>query len=202
MANKLSGHTTLVTIMSVMAIGLVGWIGVLLAVWLVLRAVSSAPDFWVMAGALSTALTAAALVGTGFVAYRELSELDQGRQIAVADRLFDDMNAQECVDARRWILSNLPDDPESGIRSLTPEGQAAVKRVLNTLDKTAFLTQAGWIPEETIMPWVNPMVVKVWAKLCYCSANLSLVICSAKMSHHGHRSDTDSERAKAVEGAG
>ena len=83
----------------------------------------------------------------------------------MADRLFDDLNSPECVDARRWILSNLPDDPESGVRSLTPEGQAAVKRVLNTLDKTAFLTQAGWIPEETIMPWVNPMVVKVWAKL-------------------------------------
>jgi hypothetical protein len=29
----------------------------------------------------------------------------------------------------------------------------------------AFLTQAGWIPEEMIMPWMNPMVVKAWEKL-------------------------------------
>jgi len=29
----------------------------------------------------------------------------------------------------------------------------------------AFLTQAGWIPEEMIMPWMNPMIVKAWARL-------------------------------------
>jgi hypothetical protein len=36
---------------------------------------------------------------------------------------------------------------------------------LNSLDHIAFLTQAGWIPEEMIMPWMNPMVVKAWTKL-------------------------------------
>ena len=46
---------------------------------------------------------------------------------------------------------------------MTPEGQAAVKRVLNSLDHIAFLTQAGWIPEAMIMPWINPMIVKAWA---------------------------------------
>lgn len=48
---------------------------------------------------------------------------------------------------------------------MTPEGHAAVKQVLNSLDHIAFLTQAGWIPEEMIMPWMNPMVVKAWARL-------------------------------------
>ena len=48
---------------------------------------------------------------------------------------------------------------------MTDEGRAAVKQVLNSLDRVAFLTQAGWIPDEMIMPWMNPMVVKAWARL-------------------------------------
>jgi hypothetical protein len=37
--------------------------------------------------------------------------------------------------------------------------------VLNSLDHVAFLTQAGWIPEELIMPWMYPMISKSWLKL-------------------------------------
>ena len=37
--------------------------------------------------------------------------------------------------------------------------------MLNSLDHVAFLTQAGWIPDEMIMPWMNPMIVKAWIKL-------------------------------------
>jgi len=83
----------------------------------------------------------------------------------VADRLFRHINSPEEVEARRWIFENLPPNPEEGVRALTPEGQDAVKRVLNSLDRVAFLTQAGWIPEEMIMPWMNPMIVKAWTKL-------------------------------------
>ena len=67
--------------------------------------------------------------------------------------------------ARRWVFQNLPADPQEGIRSLTPEGQEAVKQVLNSLDRVAFLTQAGWIPEDLIMPWMHPMIAKSWDKL-------------------------------------
>ena len=37
--------------------------------------------------------------------------------------------------------------------------------MLNSLDHVAFLTQAGWIPEEMIMPWMYPMISKSWHKL-------------------------------------
>ena len=49
--------------------------------------------------------------------------------------------------------------------SLPAEGRAAIKRVLNSLDRVAFLTQSGWIEEELVMPWMNPMIVKSWARL-------------------------------------
>ena len=48
---------------------------------------------------------------------------------------------------------------------MTPEGRDNLKRVLNSLDRVAFLTQSGWIPEEMIMSWMNPMLVKAWIKL-------------------------------------
>jgi hypothetical protein len=83
----------------------------------------------------------------------------------VADRLFGELNFPKNIEARRWIFQNLPDDPKEGLNSLSDEGRAAIKQVLNSLDKVAFLTQSGWIPDELIMPWMNPMIVKVWEKL-------------------------------------
>jgi hypothetical protein len=63
------------------------------------------------------------------------------------------------------VYQNLPVDPAEGIRQLTPQGQAAIKQVLNSLDRVSFLTQPGWIPDEVIMPWMHPMIAKAWEKL-------------------------------------
>jgi hypothetical protein len=146
MEDKRSQRLTLLVALAITGFGFLGWLAGLLFAWLCLRVLGLSTDLWAMIEALSTAVAAAAVLGAGFIAYRELSEVASSRQI-------------------RWVFQNLPDDPEAGIRSLPPEGQAAVKRVLNSLDHVAFLTQADWIPEEVVMPWMNPMVVKAWIKL-------------------------------------
>lgn len=160
-----SGRLSLVVVVAITAAGFLVWLTGLLFVWLLLRAVGVSTDFWAMTEALSTAMAVALVVGGGFFAYRELAEVASSRHIEVADRLFEELNSPENIEARRWVFQNLPDDPKVSIPSLSPEGQAAVKRVLNSLDRVAFLTQAGWIPDETIMPWMNPMIAKAWAKL-------------------------------------
>jgi hypothetical protein len=160
-----SQRLTLVIILAVTAAGFLGWLLSLALLWLFLEAAGFSVDFWAMTEALSTAVAAAAVLGAGFVAYRELSEVASSRHMEVADRLFHELNSPENIEARRWIFQKLPADPAEGIPSLPSEGRAAVKRVLNSLDRAAFLTQAGWIPEEMIMPWMNPMIVKVWSKL-------------------------------------
>jgi hypothetical protein len=160
-----SKHVTLFAIIAITAVGLFCWLGVLLFLWLVLRVLGVSADFWAMTEALSTAVAAAAVFSAIFIAYRELDELDTSRHLQVADRLFEELNSSENIEARRWVFQNLPTDPSEGISSMTPTGRAAVKRVLNSLDRVAFLTQAGWIPEDMIMPWMNPMIVKAWAKV-------------------------------------
>jgi hypothetical protein len=160
-----SGRLTLILIVAITVAGFLLWLGWLFFVWLFLQVVGASVNFWAMTEALSTAVAAAAVLGAGFVAYRELSEVASSRHMGVADRLFEELNSPENIKARRWVFQNLPEDPQEGIRSLTDEGRAAMKQVLNSLDRVAFLTQAGWIPEEMIMPWMNPMVVKAWARL-------------------------------------
>ena len=160
-----SKYLTLIGLLAAMALGLILWLAGLAFVWLILRALGVSADFWAMTEALSTALAAATVLSAALVAYRELNELDISRHMQVADRLFEELNAPESIEARRWVFQHLPDDPAAGIGSLTPEGREAVKRVLNSLDRVAFLTQASWIPEETVMPWMNPMIVKAWIKL-------------------------------------
>ena len=160
-----SQRSVLWMIAGVTVAGFVVWVGGLLMVWLVLAALKVETGFWPMLEALSTAVTAAAVLGGGIVAYRELDELSSARHLDVADRLFQELNSPENVDARRWVYLNLPDDPEQGLAMLKPNGRQAVKRVLNSMDRVAFLTQARWIPEETILPWMSLMVVKSWEKL-------------------------------------
>ena len=160
-----SARRNVIRVIAAAAIGFLVWIGVLMGMWLVLREAGSSTEFWSMAQILTSTVTMVAILAGSILAVHQLSEAASNRHLAVADRLFEELNSPENIDARRWIFHNLPPDPVEGTRTLTPEGQAAVKRVLNSLDHIAFLTQAGWIPEEMIMPWINPMVVKAWAKL-------------------------------------
>ena len=138
---------------------------VLFYLWMVLRLLGFDPNFWAMTEALATAVAAAAVLGGAVLAFRELSEAGSSRHMAVADRLFEELNSNESIRARRWIFQNLPDDPAIGLETLSDEGRDAIKHVLNSLDRVAFLTQAGWIPDDMIMPWMNPMIVKTWAKV-------------------------------------
>lgn len=165
MSVSLARYSTLIIIVALTGLALFLWLGGLFLLWLLLHGLGIDAGFWTMTEALSTAVAAAAVLGAGFVAYRELNEVSSSRHMEVANRLFEELNATECIEARRWVFRHLPDDPAEGIPALDDEGRAAVKAVLNSLDRIAFLTQGDWIPIETVMPWMNPMVVKAWQKL-------------------------------------
>ena len=160
-----SDRSVLWIIVGVTAAGFILWVGGCFVIWLALTVLHVQTGFWPMLEALSTAVAAAAVLGGGIVAYRELDELSSARHLDVADRLFQELNSPENVNARRWVYLNLPDDPEKGLPMLSQNGRESVKRVLNSLDRVAFLTQERWIPEETILPWMSLMVLKCWEKL-------------------------------------
>lgn len=115
--------------------------------------------------AISTAVGAAAVFGAAYIAYQELSEVENTRYMDIADRLFGELNSPENIASRRRIFQNLDDNPEAGLRNMSQEDQDAMKKVLNSLDRVAFLTQSGWIPDELVMPWMHPMIAKSWEKL-------------------------------------
>jgi len=147
------------------AAGFLLWVGVIFLAWLLMQVLGHSADLFSMISALSTALAAAAVFSAGFIAYRELSEMTSSRHIEVADRLFNELNSVDNIAARTWIFQHLPADPQEGVTSIPPEGSLAVKQVLNSLDRVAFLTQSGWIPDDVIMPWMHPMIAKSWEKL-------------------------------------
>lgn len=156
---------TLLLFTLIAVLGFLVLVGGVLAIWFLLRTAGIHADFWVMIEALSLALASALGLSAGFVAYRELSEAASSRHMDVADRLFEELNTLENIEARRWVFLNLQDKPELDIKLLSEEGRTAIKQVLNSLDHVAFLTQAGWIPDEIIMPWMHPMIAKSWQKL-------------------------------------
>lgn len=165
MKNIWLNQRTLIAVIGITAAGFILWMAAIFLLWLVLNNSGFKADFWAMAESLSTGVAAAAVLGAGYIAYRELAEISSSRHMEVADRFFQELNSQENIEARRRIYQNLPDDPQQGITSLSAEDQAAIKKVLNSLDRVAFLTQAGWIPEDLVMPWMHPMIAKSWEKL-------------------------------------
>ena len=114
---------------------------------------------------LATAITAAAVFGAAYFAYKELSEIESSRYLDVADRLFCELNSSQNIEARRHIFQNLPEYSAERKENLKKEDRNAMKRVLNSLDRVAFLTQEDWIPVNLIMPWMHPMIAKSWEKL-------------------------------------
>ncbi len=114
---------------------------------------------------ISTAVGAAAVFGAAYIAYQELSEVANTRYMDIADRLFGELNSSKNIEARRHIFQNLKTTPEQGLKRLKKEDQDAMKQVLNSLDRVAFLTREGWIPDDLIMPWMHPMIAKSWEKL-------------------------------------
>jgi hypothetical protein len=115
--------------------------------------------------AISSAIAAAAVFGAAYFAYQELDEISKSRHIEVADRLFDELNSSESIEARRRIFQNLRGEPDENFEKLSRQDRDAIKTVLNSLDRVAFLTQSGWIPDELVMPWMHPMIFKSWEKL-------------------------------------
>ena len=74
--------------------------------------------------------------------------------------------AEENIEARRWLFTQMPvGDPAEVLDQIDETGRRAIKRTLNSFDRVSFLTQPGWVPEKTVMPWLNPMITKAWVKL-------------------------------------
>jgi len=115
--------------------------------------------------AISTAIAAAAAIAGGYAAYMQYIKSASEHYNDTADRLFEELNSPENIEARRRIFQNLKPDPEQGMKRLKKEDREAMKQVLNSLDRVAFITQQGWVPDEMIMPWMHPMIAKSWEKL-------------------------------------
>ena len=165
MPERWSQYLTFLLILVLTGAGFVVWVLFLILVWALLHLAGVNTSLWLMIEALSTAVAAAAVVGAGFVAYKEINESASSRHVEIADRLFQELNSAENIAVRRHVFQQLPAFAAGGQAALSVQDRDAMKTVLNSLDRVAFLTQENWIPEATIMPWLNPMVVKAWMKL-------------------------------------
>lgn len=129
-----------------------------------LAALVTASQVWENLESLSAAVAAAAVFGAAYFAYQELEEVSKARHIDVADRLFEELNSPNSYKARRRIFK-LEGNPEENLKNLSEEDHDAMKVVLNSLDRVAFLTQPGWVNDDLVMPWMHPMIAKSWEKL-------------------------------------
>ncbi len=165
MSSKQASSKTIFIVGLSTVVGFFVWLFLLFSFWILLKIFGFNPNLNSLIEAMSTALATAAVIGAAFIAIRQLSETSQSRYMEVADKLFSELNSPGNIEARRIIYQNLHNGKTKKSVNLTDEEKTAIKTVLNSLDKVAFLTQSGWIPEGLVMPWMHPMVAKSWEKL-------------------------------------
>lgn len=141
------------------------WVGLIVGVWLLFRAIGVNFDLWSAMEAISTAAAVAQIVGGGLVLLVQMNESVDSRNLSAYNEIFERLMSDRNIAARRWIYINLPPDPQIGIAGLSEEGQEHVKLVLNSLDHLGFLITQDWVTSDAILQWVSPFVVKVWARI-------------------------------------
>jgi hypothetical protein len=138
------------------------WVFGIYLIWRLFDSLAVSDNLFVAIEALSTALAVATVFGAGYFAIQELSESSKTRYMEIADKLFNELNSEENIQARKIVYQLGVFNPDV---SPSLHQREAIKTVLNSLDRVAFLTQKGWIPDEIIMPWLHPMIAKSWDKL-------------------------------------
>ena len=144
MKSNWSGRRILAVVAFCTASGLAIGLLMILSIWGVLHARGATSSYWAMTEALATAVTAATVIGAGLLAYRELDEASNSRHLAVADRLFDELNIPQNVTARCWIFQHLPPDPVAGQTELTDQDHDTVASQLDPV--AANLHYSGHFP--------------------------------------------------------
>jgi len=165
MNRKQSDASTIGVFLAITIVAFIFLLFFLPFLWFLLQRMGMEMEDIALIDAFASLIAAAAVFGAGYIAYRELTEAAKSRYLDIADRLFGELNSPENIEARRRIFQNLDPDPSKGMKKLKPEDRNAMKQVLNSLDRVAFLTQPGWIPEDLVMPWMHPMIAKSWEKL-------------------------------------
>jgi hypothetical protein len=138
-----------------------------LVLWGISRLLGGYATFFAIVEALSAAVGAAAVFGAGFIAYRELKAMSHSQHLEGADKVFNEFNAEDKIRDRGIVYQAFLGDQPRPFDALTLEELGAIKSVLNSLDRVAFMVYADedWIPEEMVMPWMHPIIHKCWRSL-------------------------------------
>ena len=143
-----SGMKTLGVFIVVTLVVFLLWVSGISLIWRLIGSFALSDNLFVAVEALSTALAVATVFGAGYFAIQELSEASKTRYMEIADKLFNELNSEENINARKIVYQLGSYDPSVG---LSQDKRDAIKKVLNSLDRVAFLTQNGWIPDEVIL---------------------------------------------------
>lgn len=153
--------------------------------WNLLEGFASVLSIVLLGGGLAFAL--AEYINTEKAKHQEkLAEEREKNKLSyeIYQAIFEKLTAPEQEAARRWILSNITvkNDNEAiaawyeqthekimlsegESESDIPEGQRAIKLVLNCFDYIGFIANHYWDIEEDSLDWISPPIAKVWRRI-------------------------------------
>jgi hypothetical protein len=115
----------------------------------------------------------------------ELDREEEAKKVAfsVYKEIFDRLMRSEDVEARRWIINNVPErkdgeDEQKWVAQVkviihqrpqswegVPPGQEYLKQVLNTFDFVGFAALHYWPINEELLAWMSAPIAKVWERI-------------------------------------
>jgi hypothetical protein len=115
----------------------------------------------------------------------ELDREEEEKKVAfnVYREIFDRLMSPEDVEARRWIINNIPkqedgEDEQEWVAQVkliihqrpqnwegAPPGQEHLKRVLNTFDFVGFAAGHYWPINDELLAWMSAPIAKAWERI-------------------------------------
>lgn len=148
------------------------------------------PINWNLLEGIASLITVSLVIGGLAFAFFEYvqTSVQQSRENAETSfnmykEIYYKLMKPEAVEARRWIITNLPtkkdlddetwlkqtisalDKIPRGWKSERPPGRDYLKEVLNTFDFIGFVAQHYWKMENELVTWMSPPVAKVWERI-------------------------------------
>jgi hypothetical protein len=146
---------------------------------------------WPLLEGISSLVTVSLVIGGLAFAFFEYVQtaIQQSRENAETSfnmykEIYYKLMNPEAVEARRWIILNLPtkqghednqawlertiaalDELPEGQEGERPPGRDYLKEVLNTFDFIGFVAKHYWNMENELVTWMSPPVAKVWERI-------------------------------------
>lgn len=120
-----------------------------------------AAEYWAAVAAISSAVSTLAVLGTAFLALRQLRETTRVRQLEVLQNVFATLHTSEARADRQFVYRH----EAVSYGKCSADDRDRIERLIVLYQNVAFLEHKGFIPTDLLLETYSGTFATVWRRL-------------------------------------